>query len=184
MLAWARSPGAIAPSSPITFDSVYANHANFVFRSLRRLGVPRADVPDATQQAFLVVFRRWDSFDGSSALTTWLFGICLRVAADFKAKAHVHREVVSATVPEGVSLPTQSEVVQESQTRAWLERLLDVLDDDKRAVFVLYEFEEWSMPQVAASVGCPLQTAYSRYRAARELIERAVLNNLRPGDRP
>jgi len=175
---------ARAGAAETTFDDVYSRHAAFVFRSLRRLGVARADVPDATQQVFLVVHRRLGSFDGSSAVTTWLFGICLRVASDLRAKAHLRREIVTAQPPEGSAPATQGEAVQQSQARAWLERLLDELDEDKRAVFVLYELEEWAMPQVAAAVGCPLQTAYSRHRAARAIIEEAALRSRRPGDQP
>lgn len=168
----------------VTFDEVYSAHSTFVFRTLRRLGVARAEVPDATQQAFLVVHRRLCSFDGSSALSTWLFGICLRVASDFRSKAYLRRERATAQPPEVSAPSNQGEVVQESQTRAWLERLLTELDEDKRAVFVLYELEEWSMPKVAAAVGCPLQTAYSRHRAARAIIEEAALRSRRPGDEP
>ena len=52
--------------------------------------------------------------------------------------------------------------------------LLDLLDDDKRAVLVLYEIEGLTMTEVAEIVGCPLQTAYSRLHAARERLARTV----------
>ena len=51
-----------------------------------------------------------------------------------------------------------------------LDAALEVLDDDKRAAFVLYEIEEQPMSDVAAALGCPLQTAYSRLYAARKII--------------
>jgi RNA polymerase sigma-70 factor (ECF subfamily) len=48
--------------------------------------------------------------------------------------------------------------------------VLSILDEDRRTVFVLYEVEELPMEEVAAVVGCPLATAYSRLRSARKLV--------------
>ena len=66
----------------MTFKEVYDEHFRFVWRSLRRLGVRESDVPDAVQDVFLVVHRRLAEFEGRSKVTTWLFGICFRVARD------------------------------------------------------------------------------------------------------
>jgi RNA polymerase sigma-70 factor (ECF subfamily) len=59
-------------------------------------------------------------------------------------------------------------------------RLLARLDDDQRAVFVLYEMEGLSMPEVAEALGCPQTTAYSRLYAARKVLRAAV--QARPGE--
>ncbi len=53
-----------------------------------------------------------------------------------------------------------------------LDEALDQLDDDKRAVFVLFELEQMPMVDVAEAAGCPLQTAYSRLYAARKIVWR------------
>src|SRR5258707_547910 len=79
-------PGPGAPSAPppsrpeppaevLDFDAVYTAHVAFVWRSLRRLGVPPALLEDATQNTFLVVHRRLAEFEGRGALRTWLFRI-------------------------------------------------------------------------------------------------------------
>ena len=60
------------------------------------------------------------------------------------------------------------------QARARLEVALNELDEDKRAVFVLFELEQASMHDVATVVGVPLQTAYARLYAARKQIEAFV----------
>ena len=54
-----------------------------------------------------------------------------------------------------------------------LDAALAALDEDKRAVFVLFEIEELSMQEVASAVDCPLQTAYARLYAGRKQIEAA-----------
>ena len=55
-----------------------------------------------------------------------------------------------------------------------LDGILTGLDEDKRAVFVLYEIEQLAMAEVAEAVGCPLQTAYSRLHAARAEVTAAA----------
>ena len=55
-----------------------------------------------------------------------------------------------------------------------LHRLLDGLDDDKRAVFVLAELEQMSAPQIAEVLGENVNTIYARLRAARREFEQMV----------
>jgi RNA polymerase sigma-70 factor (ECF subfamily) len=71
---------------------VHANHADFVWRTLQRMGLEGADAEDALQEVFLVVHRRLHTFDGSSQMSTWLFGICQKVAAAQRRRAHRWRE--------------------------------------------------------------------------------------------
>ncbi|HEY1534274.1 MAG TPA: sigma-70 family RNA polymerase sigma factor, partial [Polyangiaceae bacterium] len=76
------------------FKEVYDANFAFVWRSLRRLRVPDASLKDAMQDVFLVVHRRLGEFEGRAKVSTWLFGICLRVAKDYRRRAHVRREVL------------------------------------------------------------------------------------------
>ena len=66
---------------PPEFRAVYEAHFNFVWCSLRRLGVREADVLDQAQKVFLTAHFKLAEFEGRSQITTWLFGICQRVAA-------------------------------------------------------------------------------------------------------
>ncbi len=153
---------------------IFREYAPFVWRALRRLGVREADVEDVCQEVFVVVHRKLGDFEGRSSLRTWIYGICARTASDYRRSGRVRREVVTDAPPEMAAEGGHEDVVALKQARAKLDRILDELDDDKRAVFVLYEIEELSMAQVADSLGCPLQTAYSRLHAARKIVEAGV----------
>src|SRR5581483_9491471 len=72
-----EDPRPAAP--PLTLDGVYREHFDFVFRMAARLGGPGLDAEDASQVVFLIVARKLDTFDGSSLVTTWLYGITLNV---------------------------------------------------------------------------------------------------------
>jgi RNA polymerase sigma-70 factor, ECF subfamily len=166
--------GAAAPPSVDTsFPEVFERTAPFVWRALRRLGVREADVPDICQEVFVVVHRRLPDFDGSSALRTWIYGICLRTASQYRRRAPQLREVPEADAREQSVMADQEDVLERRRARDRLDLALEKLDDDKRAVFVLYELEELPMKEVAAALGCPLQTAYSRLHGARREVEEA-----------
>jgi len=162
----------ILPTAPSPLDttSLFREHAAYVWRALRRLGVREADIEDVCQEVFVVVHRRLADFEGRSSPRTWIYGIAIRTASDYRKRASHVREVATATPPDVLSRDNPHDALSARQARATLDRLLDALDDDKRAVFVLYEIEEVPMNEVAEAVGCPLQTAYSRLHAARKAV--------------
>lgn len=161
------SDANLATHPPLSLAEVFREYAPFVWRTLRRLGVRDADVDDVCQEVFVVVFRRLDSFEERSSLRTWLYGISVRVASDYRRRA-MHREVATEE-PAGVPLDPHARI-QSREALARLDGILENLDDDKRAVFVLYEIEQLTMAEVAEALQCPLQTAYSRLHAARKYV--------------
>lgn len=147
--------------------SIFDEHAKYVWRTLRYLGVPPSDVNDAAQEVFLVVHRKLDSFEERSSLRGWLYGICVRVALAHRRRAHVRHEELASEVPELPIEPPQNRQLEVEELKQLLVRSLGELDEDKRAVFVLHELEQLPMPEVARILGCPVQTAYSRHRSAK-----------------
>jgi RNA polymerase sigma-70 factor (ECF subfamily) len=169
------------PASVLRFADVFRENAPYVWRVLRRLGVREADVEDLCQEVFVVVHRKLPEFEGRSSVRTWIYGICVRVASDHRRRAHVRREQPTENLPEEPHSAPQIKDLEREQARALLDRALADLDDDKRAVFVLYEIEQLDMKAVAQAVGCPLQTAYSRLHAARKRVEEIIHRSMRGG---
>jgi RNA polymerase sigma-70 factor, ECF subfamily len=161
---------AAGPSA--TAGDLFRTHGPYVWRALRYLGAPSAEIADLVQEVFVVVHRKIDTFEGRAELRTWIYGICLRVIAAHRRRARVQREDVVAEVPDVGAEAEQDESVERGQNRALLRAALERLSPERRAVFVLYEIEELAMREVAEAVGCPLQTAYSRLYAARQDVER------------
>lgn len=168
----------------VTVQAIFREHAAFVLRVVRRLGVAPRDVEDVAQEVFVVVHRKLSTFSGESSMRTWLFGIASRVASDHRRRAHVRREALDEEAPLMVTEATQAEELHERQLRHNLDLALDQLDDAKRAVFVLYEMEGIPMSEIAESLGCPLPTAYSRLREARERIRAHFMGVYRNGETP
>jgi RNA polymerase sigma-70 factor (ECF subfamily) len=165
----ARELDAVAP-----FPEIVRTYSGYIWRVLRCLGVPDADVDDLCQETFLVVHRKLGSFEGKSALRSWIYGIAFRVASDYRGRAHRRHELVTDKPPERAAAGAQEAELARTQDWALLDRLLAQLADDQRQVFVLYEVEELSMREISEIVRCPVQTAYSRLHAARKRIAQAL----------
>jgi RNA polymerase sigma-70 factor (ECF subfamily) len=159
---------------PLSTADVFEENAPFAWRLLRRLGVSEGDIDDVCQEVFVTVHRRLSDFEGRSSVRTWVYGICIRTASDYRRRVRARREEAFDAHPEPTVSPDQERRLSLRQARDMLDRILDQLDDNKRAVFVLYEIEELPMADVAHVLGCPLQTAYSRLHAARGEVETAL----------
>jgi len=167
----AAVPDPVSRRAPkLSAREVAEQGARFVPQVLRYLGVPEASVLDAAQDVFVVALRRLHDFEGRSALKTWLYGICVRVAHGYRRKSRACREALVDVLPEMTVPAAQEDEVQRTEWRRQLTVLLDQLDEPQRDVFVLYEIQRLSMKDVAEALGCPLQTAYSRHKAARTRV--------------
>ena len=159
---------------PLDVLAIHDAHAGFVWCSLQRLGIRPSDLDDVSQEVFIVVHKRLHTFDGSSQITTWLFGICLRVAAAHRRRAWFRRETPSAELPDEDGLPDSQrpdELVAARQAHATLGRVLDAMDLEKRAVFVMFEIDELPTEDIAVMLGVPVGTVWSRLHAARKQFQ-------------
>jgi RNA polymerase sigma-70 factor, ECF subfamily len=165
------SATADATTGTADVTQLYDQHVAFVWRNLRRLGVPPASLDDATQDVFLVVHRRIADAPADGP-RSWLFGILRRIAADHRRRGRRRSAVPIDDVPEP---PTGDLGPEQRAARAeaarMIHRILDQLSDDKREVFVLAELEQMTAPEIAAAIGIPINTVYSRLRVARAEFE-------------
>jgi len=168
------SPGVGGRLEPVSLEDLYSAHFDFVWRSLRRLGVPEAAVEDAAHDVFLVVYRRWSEFQHQSSVKTWLFSIALRVAQNSRRYWARRRsqELDDEMADAAQAAPDELSARAENVRLAY--RLLGELDPDKRAVFFLAELEQLPAPEIARALEIPVNTVYSRLRAARREFEAAL----------
>lgn len=165
------------PSPPQDVRQIFEAHGDFVWRTLARSGVRDGDLRDATQEVFIVVARRLDEREGTSNLTTWLYGIAIRVAANYRRKAHFRHEELTDDLPdrERESDPGNPErAFAHEEARLRLAELLETLPEEQRVVFMMFELEEMTCPQIADVLGIPLGTVYTRLRTARATFEESA----------
>lgn len=173
----ALGDGAAASSRAVTvsFDAIYDAHFALVWRTLRRMGVAPALLDDAAQDVFLVAHRQLPGFEGRSSVKTWLCGIALRVAHDYRRSARRRGLMLPLEETTAPSVrPSPFEHAQQAEAAHLVHRFLDTLDEPKRVVFVLSELEEMTAPEIATILDTSVNTIYSRLRKARRLFVEAV----------
>jgi RNA polymerase sigma-70 factor, ECF subfamily len=172
-----RTPVANSAASPAAerrgrLERMVKDNHRMVWRVLRRLGVHEDAIEDASQQVFLVAAERLEDIAPTSE-GSFIFGIALRVSRSMRRKHS--REAASADVDlSATSLPGPDELSEQRLARERLDRMLQELPLDLRCVFILFELEGLSSPQIAKLVGVPLGTVASRLRRAREQFATVV----------
>src|SRR5439155_19180172 len=137
-MATVDAEAAPAPAGGADFDEVFEAYSHFVWCVLAKLGVRGPDVPDVCQDVFVVVHRRLADFDGRTSIRSWIYGICVRTASDYRRRMRARKEHGTFPVPEPSVSPGQVEELEHRCTCDFLQRVLEDLDDEKREVFVLY----------------------------------------------
>jgi RNA polymerase sigma-70 factor (ECF subfamily) len=150
----------------------YQRELDYVFRTLRRLGVALAEVEDLAQEVFLALRGAWGEYDQSRPLRPYLFGISFRIASAHQRKRR--REVAFGIVEVDDAGPGPDDELQRKQARALVMAGLERIPLPRRAVLVMHDIDDVPVAQVAAVLEIPLFTVYSRLRKARRELEAAI----------
>lgn len=157
----------------LSLQAVYETNWSYVWRSVRKMGIPEARIEDVVQDVFIVVSRQLAAFEGRSSIKTWLYGIAFRVAQEDHRRRE--KEERPAVTPTEAPAPARPDAYAErAQAARLLHELLAELPEEQRIVFVMAELEGQSPREVADSTGVGINTVYSRLRRAREHLERAT----------
>lgn len=152
--------------------ALFRAHAPFVARFLARLGIEPHELDDAVQEVFLTAHRRGGFDEGEAQPTTWLAAIALRVASGMR---RTRRRRARASILPGSEAcgATPFEALAAAESLDRVQRALEALSLEHRAVFVLFEIEDTSCESIATGLGIPVGTVYSRLHAARRAFQKA-----------
>src|SRR5271163_2739512 len=87
-------------SPGLSLEMVFKEHASFIWRTLRAMGVSNSDQEDLAQEIFLVVRKQLATYEERGTMKAWLVAIARRVVADHRSRAHVRRELPQNALPE------------------------------------------------------------------------------------
>jgi RNA polymerase sigma-70 factor (ECF subfamily) len=172
-----------SPASAERLRAIVDAEYDFVWRSLRRLGVADRDVDDALQQVMLTLSRKLPLVRPGCE-RSFLFQTALRVAADRRRGEKRRREVVTDVVEDRADETPSVEMLMDlHRARSKLDEILDSMTLDLRAVFALFELDQMTLTEIAELLGVPRGTVASRLRRAREDFKtRARVYAQCPGD--
>ena len=169
-----RTARAETASPRMDLHELFDAQASYVWRSLRRLGVPDADLEDVLHDVFVQVHKHLAEYDPARPIKPWLFGFAFRVASQERRRVRRRRESPAEHAHTVDPRPLADAELVVAEERELVLAALESVDLDKRAVFVLYEIDDVAMSEIASSLGVPVNTAYSRLRLARADFAAAV----------
>lgn len=163
----------------MSFRELFEREFDYVWISLRRLGVHPSDLEDVAQEVFVQVHRRLAVYDRARPLRPWLFAFAARCASDWRRQSRHRVEVLGIDRDTAAIVLAADDALDSARDHELVLRALAELDPERRAVFVLHELDECPMKDIAEALGLPLFTGYSRLRLARRDFTKAV-RRLRP----
>jgi RNA polymerase sigma-70 factor (ECF subfamily) len=161
------------PPNPARLRVLVDSHFDFIWRSLRRLGLPDADADDAAQRVFWIASRKLGRIEHGKE-RAFLFGTACHVAREARRARGRRREDLTDGIEVEDATQGAEELVDRNKAREVLDRVLDSMSLDVRAVFVLFEIEEMTVPAIAELLDVPAGTVASRLRRGRELFHAAA----------
>lgn len=159
-------------TSDIDFAALYSRHLDFVWRNLRALGVQTADLDDATQDTFVVAYRRRDDFRPDASMQAWLYGIAKRVAFRQRRGGGRRARLVEAVAAQPRGQPSLEAMVEDHQAWTMALAFLDGLPPAQREAYWLTEIEGLTAAEAGAALGVSSNTVSSRLRTARGALAR------------
>ena len=168
-----RAPSAHSKEESRRLEAMFHAHFDLIWCYLRRLGVEASSVDDRAQEVFIVAARRTADIEQGRE-RSFLLATAFRVASEARresARRRAHAADGEAFAALVSPQPNPEENAQRAQMRALLDRVLEAMPADIRAVFVLFELEGMATREIAEALELPMGTVASRLRRAREIYE-------------
>ncbi len=154
------------------FEQLYERHRRRVYTLCLRMLGNTADAEDLTQEVFIQVFRKLNTFRGASAFTTWLHRLTVNQVLMHLRKRYVRQEEVTEDgdlknlSDPGTLRPPAVSLID----RITLEQAIAQLPPGYRTVFILHDVEGYEHERIAEMLGCSAGTSKSQLHKARKKL--------------
>lgn len=156
------------------FERLFSEQVRYLWNTLRRLGIRECDLEDLAHEVLLRVHAQLSHRDPQQPIRPWIFNLALGMAANYRRLAR-HRTELQATPPEAHDPNHDAEqLLIVNERRAVVQRALEQVPLQHRAVLILHDMDETSIPEIATALGIGVNTAYSRLRLGRTAFRRSL----------
>ena len=152
--------GRVAAGDMRAFETLYRTYHPRLDRFVGLMTSHRTLVEEVLNDAMLVVWKRSDTYNGQSKVSTWIFAIAYRTALKALRQRDEPVDALTDELASDDAGPEQR--LSADQTRAALLRALDGLSAEQRSVLVLTYFHDLAYAEIARIVDCPVDTVKTR----------------------
>lgn len=166
----------VAAGSQQALETLYRRHETRLYRYLLGvLGRNESRASEVTCETFFEVWKEAGTFRGDSAVTTWIFSIARHRALSLlrRPERGGNEEALEQIVAD---VPDPLQTLSSEESAAAVRRALETLSPEHREVLELACYNDFSYPDIAKIVGCPVNTVKTRAYYARQQLKRALTN--------
>jgi RNA polymerase sigma-70 factor (ECF subfamily) len=159
--------------------ALFTAYRDRIRRYILRMVRDPAEAEDLTQETFLRAHHRLYLLRHPEAVGSWLYRIATHVCLDRlrqrKPQDSIDDEQTANRVDAAVrTRPSLADIAERRQTSLCVQRCLDYLPDNYRAVILLYEIHALRAPEIASLLGVKLTTIKMRLHRARRMLQRIM----------
>jgi RNA polymerase sigma-70 factor (ECF subfamily) len=151
------------------FDEIYQKHHRRVYSICLRMTGNTAEAEDLTQDVFLQLHRKLQSFRGDAAFTTWLHRLTVNHVLMHFRKRRVRSEITTddGEMPDQIDPDSDNPLTAPHVDRIALKTAIDKLPPGYRKVFLLHDVEGFEHEEIATILSCSSGTSKSQLHKAR-----------------
>ncbi len=167
------------------FSMLIENHERFVFNVVYRITGNAEDARDVSQEAFIKAFKNFESYDESSAFSTWLYRIAVNTAIDFVRRRKKENNIsFEDYIVDEKNQNSDSGIEEKVISKEGVKNIIsavNMLDDEFKTVIVLRDMEGMDYKEISDITGLPLGTVKSRLSRGRGKLRQMIEKfNLKP----
>ena len=174
----AAEPGAPSPEQVSFVEEAMTKFGRQTYNYAYRLCGNEADARDLTQEAFIRVFRAWQSFKPGTSFLAWIYRIVTNLYRDElrRRKGIFAQPLPEDNQPHDAGTPRHDPIaaMHERELSAGMERALGRLTPEQRSVILLADVEDYSYQDIANVIGCSIGTVRSRLHRARAQLRKLL----------
>jgi len=155
------------------FAVLLDRYSNSVFALIIKIVSSREDAEELTQDVFLKVFSSLSSFQGNSLFSTWLYRIACNIAISFTRKKTYNWLAINESTIENIpedELSNEVEQIEKEEQLVRLEKALEQLLPDERALVSLYYMQEKQIDEIASITGLSISNVKTKLHRCRKKI--------------
>lgn len=187
VLSGTSAAGRLPSAAPATFEALFSAAAHSAFGVALRYTRNQADAEDLVQEAALLAYRAFDSFESGTNFRAWFLKILTNCY--FSRRRREKSRPVTSDLDDTPDLylyahsgqagfPTQGpDPAAELLDKLGTERIVAAigrLPEEYRIVATLYFMEDLTYEEIARALECPVGTVRSRLHRARKMLQKAL----------
>ena len=154
------------------FKSLYELHKHRIYNIAYRIHGDHEDAQDSVQDAFVVIYKKINSFRGDSAFSTWFYRIVVNTCLNNIRKSKTKKDRVDLC--DSDYLAAEAIYDKNQPLEVILDEEIQNLPPGYRAIFVLYEIEGFSHQEISKMLNKSVGTSKSQLHRAEQLLQKRL----------